>query len=83
MTLQQLPTFTAACEPSDVRRAMVAALARERPRTADEYRRFYEAVCLQLTTSRHGQVPRRRPQPAEQVLVDRLPSDEVVDRPAV
>jgi hypothetical protein len=83
MMLQQLLTFTATCEPSDVRCAMVAVLAHERPRRADEYRRFYEAVCLQLTASRHRHVPRRRPHPAEHVLVERLRPGKVVDRLAV
>ena len=60
MTLQQLLSFTAAYEPSDVRRAMVAVLAVERPQRAEEYRRFYGAVCLHLMTGRHRHLPGRR-----------------------
>ena len=67
MTLQQLLTFTAVYEPSDVRRSMVAVLAGQRPRRAEEYRRFYEAVCLHLMTSRHQHPLGRRHLPSGSV----------------
>ena len=67
MTLQQLLTFTAAHEPSDVRCAMAAVLARERPRGAETYRRFYRAVCLRLTAGRHRHAPARLALPSGSV----------------
>ncbi len=67
MTLQQLLTFTAAYEPSDVRRSMVAVLVEQRPRSAQEYRRFYEAVCLHLMTGRHRHPLGRRYLPSGSV----------------
>jgi len=67
MTLRQLLTFTAAYEPSAVRRSMVAVLAGQRPRRAGEYPRFYRAVCLHLMTSRHRHDPGRRSLPSGSV----------------
>ena len=48
MMLHQFLTLTAAYEVADVRRAMVAVLASDPPRSASEYRCFYTAVCLHL-----------------------------------
>ena len=54
MTLRQFVTLTEACDRVDVRRAMVAVLARERPRSVEGYRRFYWAVslCLLINSAR-------------------------------
>ena len=45
---------TGAYDRVDVRRAMVVALARERPRSVEGYRRFYWAVslCLLINSAR-------------------------------
>ena len=51
MTLRQFVTVTEAYDRVDVRRAMVVALARERPRSVEGYRRFYWAVSLRLLTN--------------------------------
>ena len=48
VTLPQFMTLTEAYDRVDVRRAMVAVLARERPRSVEGYRRFYCAVSLRL-----------------------------------
>ena len=48
MTLDQFKALVAAYHPADVRRALAAVLACERPRTASDYRCFYTAVCLHL-----------------------------------
>ena len=54
MTLRQFVTLTEAYDRVDVRRAMVVALARERPRNVEAYRRFYWAVslCLPINSAR-------------------------------
>ena len=46
MTLRQFVTLTEAYDRVDARRAMVAVLARERPRSVEGYRRFYRARAL-------------------------------------
>ena len=58
MTLRQFVTLTEAYDRVDVRRAMVVALARERPRSVEGYRRFYWAVSLRLlANSARASVP--------------------------
>ena len=51
MTLEQFLTLVSACEPTEVRRAMVAVLACQCPRTPSDYRRFYSAVSVRLALS--------------------------------
>ena len=58
VTLRQFMTLTEAYDRVEVRRAMVAVLARERPRSVEGYRHFYWAVSLRLlTNSAQASVP--------------------------